>query len=56
MKLRDRTFAYFDNVMAFSNHLGLFSEEVDVAGKQVGNIPQAFSHLACVSAAMNLPE
>ncbi|CRG85642.1 putative protein C4H3,03c [Talaromyces islandicus] len=56
MKLGDSTFAYFDNVMAFSNHLGMFSEEVDAAGEQVGNIPQAFSHLACVSAAMNLPE
>ncbi|KAH8690158.1 Six-hairpin glycosidase-like protein [Talaromyces proteolyticus] len=56
MKLRDNAFSYFDNVMAFSNHLGMFSEEVDIAGEQVGNIPQAFSHLACVSAAMNLKE
>jgi GH15 family glucan-1,4-alpha-glucosidase len=42
--------------MAFSNHLGMFSEEINVAGEQVGNMPQAFSHLAFVSAAMKLPE
>lgn len=46
-------FNYFDNLLSFSNHLGIFSEEVDLDGEQIGNIPQAFSHLSCISAAMN---
>lgn len=45
---------YFDNVLSFANHLGILSEQVNASGEQVGNIPQAFSHLACISAAMNL--
>lgn len=44
----------FDNMLSFANHLGMFSEEVAISGEQIGNTPQAFSHLACISAAMNL--
>jgi GH15 family glucan-1,4-alpha-glucosidase len=41
-----------DRLVGFSNDVGLLSEEYDVAGKhQVGNTPQAFSHLALVRAA-----
>jgi GH15 family glucan-1,4-alpha-glucosidase len=41
-----------DRLMTFSNDVGLLSEEYDVQGKrQVGNTPQAFSHLALVRAA-----
>lgn len=54
MEFRKNAINYFDNALSFSNHLGIFSEEVNMAGEQIGNIPQAFSHLACVSAAMNL--
>lgn len=46
--------AHFDNILSYSNHLGMFSEEVSISGEQMGNTPQAFSHLACVSAAINL--
>ena len=44
----------FENVCEFSNDLGLFSEEIAISGEALGNTPQAFSHLAFVSAAMNL--
>ena len=44
----------FENMLSFSNHLSMFSEEIARSGEQLGNTPQAFSHLALVSAAFNL--
>ncbi|MGE0057426.1 MAG: glycoside hydrolase family 15 protein [Dehalococcoidia bacterium] len=44
----------FDKMMTYSNHLGLFSEEIGPTGEQLGNFPQAFSHLALITAAINL--
>ena len=41
-------------ILSFSNHLSMFSEEIARSGEQLGNTPQAFSHLALVSAAFNL--
>jgi GH15 family glucan-1,4-alpha-glucosidase len=46
--------SHFDNILSYANHLGMFSEEVAISGEQMGNTPQAFSHLACISAAINL--
>jgi GH15 family glucan-1,4-alpha-glucosidase len=50
----DRAISIFEGVMSFSNHLGMFSEEIAISGEQLGNTPQAFSHLAFISAAYNL--
>jgi GH15 family glucan-1,4-alpha-glucosidase len=50
----DKAITIFEGVMSFSNHLGMFSEEIAISGEQLGNTPQAFSHLAFVSAAYNL--
>ena len=45
----------FERLLSFSSPLGLFSEEVDPrTGMQLGNYPQAFSHLALVAAAVNI--
>lgn len=44
----------FENMLNFGNHLGMFSEEIARSGEQLGNTPQAFSHLALISAAFNL--
>ncbi len=42
----------FGRLLALRNDLGLYAEEYDVArGRQVGNFPQAFTHLALVTAA-----
>ncbi|KAF2278008.1 Six-hairpin glycosidase [Westerdykella ornata] len=44
----------FENALSFGNHLHIFSEEIARSGEQLGNTPQAFSHLALISAAFNL--
>ena len=44
----------FEKMFTYANHLGLYSEEIDSTGGQLGNFPQAFSHLALISAAVNL--
>jgi GH15 family glucan-1,4-alpha-glucosidase len=41
-------------MLTYGNHLGLFSEEIGPSGEQLGNFPQAFSHLSLISAAVNL--
>ena len=41
-------------LLTYANHLGLYSEEVGPTGDQLGNLPQAFTHLALISAAYNL--
>jgi GH15 family glucan-1,4-alpha-glucosidase len=41
-------------MLTYSNHLGLCSEEIDSAGEQIGNFPQAFTYLALIAAALNL--
>jgi GH15 family glucan-1,4-alpha-glucosidase len=44
----------FEKMLTYANHLGLYAEEIGPTGEQLGNFPQAFSHLALISAAMNL--
>jgi GH15 family glucan-1,4-alpha-glucosidase len=44
----------FEKMLTYANHLGLFSEEIGLTGEQLGNFPQAFTHLSLINAAMNL--
>jgi GH15 family glucan-1,4-alpha-glucosidase len=44
----------FEKMLTYANHLGLFAEETGPSGEALGNFPQAFTHLALISAAYNL--
>lgn len=44
----------FERMLGFANHVGLFAEETGHSGEALGNFPQAFTHLALISAAFNL--
>jgi GH15 family glucan-1,4-alpha-glucosidase len=44
----------FEKMFTFSNHLGLYAEEIAATGEQIGNYPQAFSHLSLINTALTL--
>ena len=44
----------FEQMLGYANHLGLYSEQTSHSGEAIGNFPQAFTHLALISAAYNL--
>jgi GH15 family glucan-1,4-alpha-glucosidase len=44
----------FEKMLTYASHVGLYSEEIGPTGEQLGNFPQAFSHLSLIGAAMNL--
>jgi len=44
----------FEKMLTYANHVGLFSEEIALTGEQIGNFPQAFTHLALIDAALVL--
>ena len=49
----DKAKALFDQLLSYSNHLGLFSEDLDFKSKRLlGNFPQAYSHLALIDVAI----
>jgi GH15 family glucan-1,4-alpha-glucosidase len=44
----------FEKMLGYANHLGLFAEELGPSGEHLGNFPQAFTHMALISAAFEL--
>ncbi|SIS20149.1 glycoside hydrolase family 15 protein [Williamsia sterculiae] len=43
-----------EKMFTYANHLGLYAEQIALTGEQLGNMPQAFTHLSLISAAINL--
>ncbi len=44
----------FEKMLTYGNHAGLYSEEIALTGEQIGNFPQAFTHLSLIDAAVTL--
>jgi len=44
----------FERMLGYANHVGLYAEQTGGTGEALGNYPQAFTHLALISAAFNL--
>ena len=54
---KEKGLKMFDQLLSYSNHLGLFSEDLDFETKRLlGNFPQAYSHLALIETAMNFSQ
>ncbi len=50
----EKAMQHFEKLLTYSNHLGLFSEDIDFNTKRLlGNFPQAYSHLALIECAVN---
>jgi GH15 family glucan-1,4-alpha-glucosidase len=45
---------YFEKMLGYANHVGLYAEQLGRRAEHLGNFPQAFTHLALVSAAFDL--
>ncbi|MFF8412749.1 glycoside hydrolase family 15 protein [Streptomyces omiyaensis] len=54
-RVRQARFA-FEKMLTYANHVGLFAEEIGPSGEQLGNFPQAFTHLSLIMAATTLDE
>ncbi|MFL6195167.1 MAG: glycoside hydrolase family 15 protein [Thermoanaerobaculia bacterium] len=53
-RLLDEARLTFERMLGYANHLGLYAEQTGQRGEALGNFPQAFTHLAVISAAFNL--
>jgi GH15 family glucan-1,4-alpha-glucosidase len=53
---QERAKENFEKMMGYANHLGLYAEQIGMKGEQLGNFPQAFTHLALISAAIELSQ
>ena len=50
----DKAILYFEKMLGYTNHVGLYSEQISLKGELLGNFPQAFTHLGLISAAQQL--
>lgn len=45
-----------EKIFSYSNHVGLYAEEISPTGEALGNFPQAFTHLALITACLTLDD
>lgn len=45
---------FFEKMLGYANHVGLYAEMLGVQGEHLGNFPQAFTHLGLITAALSL--
>ena len=45
-----------EKMLSYSNHVGLFAEEIGPTGEALGNYPQAFTHLSLITACHTLDQ
>jgi GH15 family glucan-1,4-alpha-glucosidase len=50
----DKARLYFEKMLGYANHLGLYAEQLGRQGEHLGNFPQAFTHLGLISAALSI--
>ena len=50
----DKARLYFEKMLGYANHVGLYAEMLGLQGEHLGNFPQAFTHLGLISAALAL--
>ncbi|GAA0564211.1 glycoside hydrolase family 15 protein [Chitinophaga japonensis] len=50
----DEAAAYFERMVSYANHLGLFSEQIGYNGELLGNFPHALTHLSLIATAIEL--
>jgi GH15 family glucan-1,4-alpha-glucosidase len=51
----DRAEALYDQLAGYANDVGLLGEEIDTAsGEQLGNFPQAYSHIGLITSAAQI--
>ena len=53
-EMLDESRLLLERMLGYANHLGLYAEQTGFQGEALGNFPQAFTHLAFISAAFNL--
>jgi GH15 family glucan-1,4-alpha-glucosidase len=54
---KDQARELFERILSYSNHVGLFSEDLDFKSRRLlGNFPQGYSHLALIDTAMTLSD
>jgi GH15 family glucan-1,4-alpha-glucosidase len=50
----DKARLFFEKMLGYANHVGLYAEQLGMQGEHLGNFPQAFTHLGLISSALNL--
>lgn len=50
----DKASLFFEKMLGYANHLGLYAEQLGFSGEHLGNYPQAFTHLGLITTAINL--